>query len=69
MAFYGFVKKRQGKDATREKAHGWLTRDPALDRATIFQQSAHALEILVVVTTAFWGAATCWHVLTIGSEQ
>ncbi len=31
--------------------------------------SAHALEILVVATMAFWGTATFWHVLTIGSEQ
>ncbi len=31
--------------------------------------SAHALEILVVVMIALWGTATCWHVLTIGSEQ
>jgi len=35
----------------------------------LIASSAHALEILVVVTTAFWSAATCWHVLTIGSEQ
>lgn len=31
--------------------------------------SAHALEILVVVTIAWLGTATFWHVLTIGSEQ
>jgi hypothetical protein len=31
--------------------------------------SAHALEILVVATTAMWWTATFWHVLTIGSEQ
>ncbi|MGD0924275.1 MAG: hypothetical protein ACLPN6_29285 [Streptosporangiaceae bacterium] len=31
--------------------------------------SAHALEILVVVTIAWLGTATFWHILTIGSEQ
>lgn len=31
--------------------------------------SAHALEILVVVTIALLGTATLWHVFTIGSEQ
>ena len=31
--------------------------------------SAHALEILVVVTITLLGTATFWHVLTIGSEQ
>ncbi|MGZ4434946.1 MAG: hypothetical protein ACXVW7_15145 [Trebonia sp.] len=31
--------------------------------------SAHALEILVVVTIAWLGTAIFWHVLTIGSEQ
>jgi hypothetical protein len=31
--------------------------------------SAHALEILVVATSALWGTATFSHVLTIGSEQ
>jgi hypothetical protein len=31
--------------------------------------SAHALEILVVVTIAWLATATFWHVLTIGSEQ
>ena len=31
--------------------------------------SAHALEVLVVTTIAVWATATCWHVLTIGSEQ
>jgi hypothetical protein len=31
--------------------------------------SAHALEILVVVTIAWLGTAPFWHVLTIGSEQ
>jgi hypothetical protein len=31
--------------------------------------SAHALEILVVVTIACLGTATFWHVLTIGSEE
>jgi hypothetical protein len=30
--------------------------------------SAHALEILVVVTITLLGTATFWHVLTIGSE-
>ena len=30
--------------------------------------SAHALEILVVVTTAWLATAIFWHVLTIGSE-
>jgi hypothetical protein len=30
--------------------------------------SAHALEILVVVTIACLGLVTFWHVLTIGSE-
>ena len=31
--------------------------------------SAHALEILVVVTIAWLGTATFWHVLTIGSDR
>jgi hypothetical protein len=31
--------------------------------------SAHALEILVVVTIAWLATATFWHVLTIGSER
>jgi hypothetical protein len=31
--------------------------------------SAHALEILVVVTITLLGTATFWHVLTIGSER
>ena len=31
--------------------------------------SAHALEILVVVTITLLGTAPFWHVLTIGSEQ
>jgi len=31
--------------------------------------SAHALEILVVVTVPWLGTATFWHVLTIGSER
>ena len=31
--------------------------------------SAHALEILVVVTITLLGSATFWHVLTIGSER
>jgi hypothetical protein len=31
--------------------------------------SAHALEILVVVTMALLGTTSFWHVLTIGSEQ
>lgn len=35
----------------------------------LITSSAHALEILVVATAAFYGTATCWHVLTIGSEQ
>jgi hypothetical protein len=30
--------------------------------------SAHALAVLVVTTIAVWATATCWHVLTIGSE-
>ncbi len=30
--------------------------------------SAHALEILVVVTITLLGTATLWHVLTMGSE-
>ena len=30
--------------------------------------SAHALEILVVVTVPWLGTAIFWHVLTIGSE-
>ena len=57
MAFYGFVKKRPGKNATREKAHGWLTRGRALDRTTIFQQSAHALEILIAFVEAIFKRA------------
>ena len=35
----------------------------------LIASSAHALEILVVTTTAFYVTATCWHVLTIGSER
>jgi hypothetical protein len=35
----------------------------------LITSSAHALEILVVATSVFYGTATCWHVLTIGSEQ
>jgi hypothetical protein len=35
----------------------------------LITSSAHALEILVVTTIALWCTATCWHVLTIGSEQ
>lgn len=31
--------------------------------------SAHALEILVVVTIVWLGTAIFWHVLTIGSER
>jgi len=31
--------------------------------------SAHALEILVVVTITLLGTATFWHVLTMGSER
>ena len=31
--------------------------------------SAHALEILIVVTIAWLGTAIFWHVLTIGSER
>ena len=31
--------------------------------------SAHALEILIVVTLAWFGTAIFWHVLTIGSER
>jgi hypothetical protein len=31
--------------------------------------SAHALEVLVMVTITMLAAATIWHVLTIGSEQ
>ncbi len=31
--------------------------------------SAHALEILIVVTIAWLATATFWHVLTIGSEH
>ena len=57
MAFYGLVKKRRGKNAAREKAHGWLTRGRALDRATIFQQSAHVLEILVAFGEAIFKRA------------
>ncbi len=49
MAFYGFVKKRPGKNTAREKAHSSLTRGPALARATIFQQGAHALEIFIAL--------------------
>ena len=30
--------------------------------------SAHALEILVVITAFLWLTATIWHVLTIGSQ-
>jgi hypothetical protein len=35
----------------------------------LITSSAHALEILVVVTIACLGTATFWHVLTIGSEE
>lgn len=35
----------------------------------LIASSAHALEILVAATIALWATATCWHVLTIGSEQ
>jgi hypothetical protein len=35
----------------------------------LITSSAHALEILVVVTITLLGTATFWHVLTIGSEQ
>ena len=35
----------------------------------LIADSAHALEILVVVTITMLGTATFWHVLTIGSEQ
>ena len=31
--------------------------------------SAHALEILIVVTIAWLGTAIFWHVLTIGSDR
>ena len=31
--------------------------------------SAHALEILIVVTLAWLGTAIFWHVLTIGSDR
>ncbi len=31
--------------------------------------SAHALEILIVVTMAWLGTAIFWHVLTIGSDR
>jgi FtsH-binding integral membrane protein len=37
--------------------------------AGLITGSAHALEILVVVTITMLGTATFWHVLTIGSEQ
>jgi len=37
--------------------------------AGLITGSAHALEILVVVTIAWLATATFWHVLTIGSEQ
>jgi hypothetical protein len=37
--------------------------------AGLVTSSAHALEILVVVTIACLGTATFWHVLTIGSEE
>jgi hypothetical protein len=41
-----------------------------LDGGTVTRiGSAHALEILVVVTVTWLGTATFWHVLTIGSEQ
>ena len=37
--------------------------------AGLVTSSAHALEILVVVTIAWLATATFWHVLTIGSER
>ena len=37
--------------------------------AGLITGSAHALEILVVVTIAWLATATFWHVLTIGSER
>jgi hypothetical protein len=34
----------------------------------LIANSAHALEILVVITAFLWLTATIWHVLTIGSQ-
>ncbi len=36
--------------------------------AGVIANSAHAVEVLVVVTTFLWLTATIWHVLSIGSQ-
>ena len=35
----------------------------------LIANSAHALEILVVITASLWLTATIWHALTIGSQS
>ena len=35
----------------------------------LIANSAHALEILVVITASLWLAGTMWHALTIGSQS
>jgi hypothetical protein len=46
--------------ARHDRAAGWLI--------ALIADSAHALEILVVITAFLWLTGTIWHVLTIGSE-
>jgi hypothetical protein len=35
----------------------------------LIANSAHALEIVVVISASLWLTATMWHVLTIGSQS
>ena len=37
--------------------------------AGLIGDSAHALEVLVMAMIMLWLAGTCWHVMSIGSQQ